>query len=121
MARFCGIIGFEIPKEVRPGVWSSDTQERKYYGDITRDTKKWENGSDVNDDLNISNLFSIVADSFFNENLGYMKYLKYMGSLWKIKSVEVRYPRIILTVGGLYNGPGNKTQDAGDIGSGSGI
>lgn len=113
MAKFCGYIGFETPKELRPGVWSSDIVEHKYYGDITRNNRKWENGTDVNDDLNISNVFSVLADSFCKKNLGCMKYLVYMGTKWKIKSVDIQLPRLNITVGGVYHdGPVYKTEDA---------
>ena len=62
-----------------------------------------ETGTSLNDNLNISNEFSIIADPFAYENFQNMRYIVFMGAKWKITSVEVQYPRLILTVGGVYN------------------
>ena len=78
--------------------------ERPCSGDILRNTKRWENGEQVNDNLTIDNRFSIVADEYAISNIQIMRYLKIMGSSWKITSFEIQRPRIILTVGGVYNG-----------------
>lgn len=104
MARFCGMIGYGITEETSPGVYEPRTVERMYYGDVTRNNRNWENGEGLNDDFNISNVFSIVADQFAYANLYAMKYVEYLGTKWKIKSVDVERPRLILTVGGVYNG-----------------
>lgn len=103
MAKFYGEIGFSITSEVRPGVWMPENVTRFYRGDVVRAGYNWQNANKVNDDLNISNQISVVADSFANKNLGYMKYVTYMGSKWKIQNITIEYPRIILTLGGLYN------------------
>lgn len=106
MAKFFGPIGYAIPTEVRPGVWKDEFVELNYSGDVTRNTSRWSNSSDsTNDDLSINNQISIIADPFAQENFHAMKYIGYMGANWKITSVEVQYPRLILTVGGVYNGP----------------
>jgi fructose-1,6-bisphosphatase/inositol monophosphatase family enzyme len=104
MAKFCDIVGFVSTKETSPGVWEEVVTERKYYGDVDRNTFKYQSSGNLNDDINISNEISIVADAFANENFSAMRYLKFMGVKWKINSVEVRRPRLILNVGGVYNG-----------------
>lgn len=114
MAKFCGMIGFVVPNESSPGVWTNTIQERKYYGDVLKNTKRWENGVSINDNLNISNRISILADSFCRHNLGCMRYLMFMGSAWKITDIEVHHPRLILTLGGLYNGTA-KNEDSEDF------
>ena len=103
MAKFYGEIGFSITEEIRPGVWAPKIVDRYYRGDVVRAGYNWQNANKVNDDLNISNQISIIADSFANENLGYMKYVTYMGCKWKIQSISIEYPRILLTLGGVYN------------------
>jgi len=103
MAKFYGKIGFDITTETRPGVWSSNITERTYRGDVIRAGYSWQNASKLNDDLNITNQISIIADTFANQNLGYMKYVTFMGCKWKIQSVTVEYPRLMLTLGGVYN------------------
>lgn len=103
MAKFYGNIGFNAPKETAPGVWMPQFVEKPYYGDVTRNNRRLE-GNKVNDDINISNVISILADSFANENIYAMTYVVYMGAKWKISDVEVQYPRLLLTLGGVYDG-----------------
>lgn len=108
MAKFFGPIGYAIPTETRPGMWEDLIEERNYYGDIVRNTSRWTASSDsTNDDLNINNQINIVADPFALNNFHAMKYVKFMGTAWKITNVEVQYPRLILSVGGVYNGSTN--------------
>lgn len=104
MAKFYGAIGYAVTKETKPGVWMEKITERMYYGDLTRNTRKLQSTDQLNDNINVANEISIVADPFANENFHSMKYVEFMGAKWKITSVEVQYPRLILTVGGVYNG-----------------
>ena len=104
MAKFYGVIGYVKTVEVEPGVWvDNQVIEHNYYGDITRPISRNQPSGGVNDDINISNVISIVADPFANENCQYMKYVVMMGTKWKITKVGVQYPRLLLTVGGVYN------------------
>ena len=113
MAKFCGPVGYAIPVETRPGVWKDEIEERQYYGDITRNNQRLTTSSEsTNDDLNINVQISIVADPFANNHAGFMKYVSLMGANWKITNVEPQPPRLILTVGGVYNGPVPKSGTA---------
>lgn len=107
MAKFFGKIGFTKTEETAPGVYREATTERDYRGDVLRNTRKWENGEHLNDDLNVNNQISIVADAYANENFFAMRYISWMGAYWKITNVEVQRPRLILTIGGVYNKPTN--------------
>lgn len=104
MAKFYGAIGYAVTEETKPGVWSEQITERMYYGDLTKNTRKLQSTDQLNDNINVANEISIVADPFANENFHSMRYVEFMGTKWKITSVEVQYPRLILTVGGVYNG-----------------
>ena len=104
MAKFCGMIGFVNTVEVTPGVYEEKANERRYYGDLTRNTRRLQSGDRVNDDINIANEISIVADPYANENFHSIRYATFMNSKWKVTDVEVQYPRLILTLGGIYNG-----------------
>jgi hypothetical protein len=104
MAKFYGPIGYAVTVETAPGVWTERIVERNYYGDVIRNTRRLESSGNLNDNINISNEISIVADPFANENFHTMRYVEFMGAKWKITCVEVKYPRLVLTVGGLYNG-----------------
>lgn len=106
MNKFYGKVGYAIEEETAPGVWTDSVVERTYYGDLIRDTtSKWQtNSNSVNDDLTISNNISIMADAFAYENFATMKYVEFMGVKWKINSVEIKRPRLLLILGGKYNG-----------------
>lgn len=105
MARWYGKIGYITTEEVQPGVWAPSTPtERSYDGDILSNTSRWMTTDKVNDDLNVSNRISIVADPFAYQNFHSIKYAEFMGIFWEVSNVEVQYPRLILTVGGVYNG-----------------
>lgn len=103
MAKFCGIIGYVITKETEPGIYVEEIVENQYYGDVIKNTRRLQEGTKVNDDIVISNQVSIIADPFANNNFHAMRYVEFMGAKWKITNVEVQYPRLILTIGGLYN------------------
>lgn len=103
MAKFYGKIGYVVTQETRPGIWKEVVTERNYYGDLTRNNRRLESNSQVNDSFNISNEISIVADPYARENFYSMRYVEFANAKWKISSVEVQYPRLILSIGGLYN------------------
>ena len=104
MTKFYGEIGYATTQEVSPGVWQEILTTKTYSGDVTKMSKRWESGEHLNDNLAISNIFSIVADPFAYQNFHTMRYVKWMGACWKITNVEVQRPRLILTIGGVYNG-----------------
>lgn len=104
MAKFYGAVGFETESETAPGVWSKTTTERNYSGDIIRNVKRIEPGVSTNDNLVVNNQISIVADAYASNHFFAIKYAKWMGVNWKVKSVDVQRPRLILTLGEIYNG-----------------
>lgn len=104
MAKFYGTIGYSVTTETSPGVWSEVTDEKTYCGDIIKNNRRWQVSDQVNDNLSLNNVISIVADPFAFENFHAMRYIKLMGASWKILSVDIQRPRILLTVGGVYNG-----------------
>ena len=103
MAKFCGVIGYAVTKETEPGIWEEQVVENQYFGDVIRNTRRINAPGKVNDDISISNQISIIADPFANNNFHAMKYVVFMGAKWKVSEVTVEYPRLILSIGGLYN------------------
>lgn len=101
--KFCGGIGFAIQQETEPGIYEPVVAEKTYYGDVLQNFRKWQSGEKINDDIVLNNKISIIANSFAVENFGAMKYVSYLGQKWEIETAEIAYPRIILTVGGLYH------------------
>ena len=104
MNKFYGKIGYAISEETVLGVWVERIVERSYYGDVIRNIRRLQSSENLNDDINVSNEISIVADAFANQNFHSMRYVEYMGTKWKVSSIEVKYPRLILSIGGVYNG-----------------
>lgn len=102
--KWSGLIGFEYTEETKPGVWTPVKREKHYYGNLDRILKYSQTTNQVNDDININNTLSIVADPYANEHHFAMKYVVLNGTRWKITNVEVKYPRLILSLGGVYNG-----------------
>ena len=98
------MIGYAVTKETAPGVWTEEIAEQSYSGDLTRNMRRLQDSGDLNDDINVANEISIVADPYANANFHSMRYVAFMGANWKISKVEVQYPRLILTLGGVYNG-----------------
>lgn len=107
MAKWFGTIGFADTVEIRPGVWEEQITEAKYYGDVIKNSRILQTGDQVNDSINIANQFSIVADPFAKNHFHKMRYIEYLGAKWKISTVEDQRPRLILTIGGLWNGEQN--------------
>ena len=103
MGKFYGTVGYLTTVETRPGIWTEDIVERNYYGDISKKMSKWQVGEGLNDDKTYSAEISIVADAFAYENFSNIKYIEVMGAKWKVNSIEIQRPRLILTMGGLYN------------------
>ena len=107
MAKFYGKIGFVATVEDpdNPGVWSEEQVEREYRGELIRVNRRLQSSSNsVNDNITISNEISIVADPYANENMYAMRYVIFGGAKWKIETVDVEYPRLKLSIGGIYNG-----------------
>ena len=104
MAKFYGTIGFEITEEIRPGVWAPQIVEKSgYKGDVVSQSYRWQNTSKVNDDVDILVKISVIYDQYAIDNLGRIRYVKYLGQNWKVTSVEPEYPRLTMTLGGLYH------------------
>lgn len=103
MAKFYGLIGYAETVETAPGVWEEQIVERKCSGDEIKNSRRLQAGESLNDNLTVNNTFSILADPYANRNFHSMRYIKWKGAAWKITNVDVQRPRLILTVGGVYN------------------
>lgn len=103
MAKFCGVIGYATVEETKPGVYVEQITEKLYYGDLVRNTRRLQPTDQLNDNITVANEIKIVSDPFANENFHSMRYVEFMGTKWKITNVDVQYPRLVLTLGGVYN------------------
>lgn len=105
MAKYYGPIGYGTSEETSPGVWEDKINERNYYGDVIRNTRRLDNGEKVNNDLSVGNSISIMADAYAMNHFFAIRYIKWAGTLWLVSEVEVQSPRLVLRLGGVYNGP----------------
>lgn len=104
MAKFYGPVGYVSTVETAPGVWSELVTERNHYGDVIRSSMRYQSAEKLTDDVVVSNRISILVDSYAIDNLQYIRYVEFMGAKWEVSDVDVEYPRLILTLGGVYNG-----------------
>lgn len=103
--RFFGVVGYGQSTQTAPGVWADVITEVSYFGDVVRNSRQLRDGQKVNDDLTVGNSISIVADAYASEHFFAMRYVEWQGVLWLVSNVEVQGPRLLLTLGGVYNGP----------------
>ena len=105
MAKFFGEIGFATQVQTEPGIWEDKIVEKQYYGDVFREARRFGSSDEILGSINLSNQISIIADGFLTDNIQNLKYVRWMGGLWKISYVELKFPRLVLELTGVYNGP----------------
>lgn len=107
MARFYGEVGYgdTVESPTGSGVWKDSITEVSYFGDVVRNTRKLDSGEKLNDDISVSNSISIVADDQAIKHFFKIKYVRWAGTLWTVTNVEVKSPRLVLSLGSVYNGP----------------
>lgn len=105
MAKYYGKIGYAITEETGPGVWTEQIIERSYQGDVVKNYRRLDSPNEtLNDNINISNDISIVADAFAYNNFHSIRWIEWMGTKWKVTGVTVEHPRLNLNIGGVYHG-----------------
>jgi hypothetical protein len=107
MARFFGKVGYadSVENPVDSGIWIDVITEYSYYGDVVRNTRTLDSGEKLNNDISVGNSISIVADEYAAKNFMYIKYVEWNSVLWQVNKVDVQSPRLILSLGSVYNGP----------------
>jgi hypothetical protein len=103
MAKFHGVIGYYVTEETSPGVWIPAITEKSCNGDILRNSQKFQSSEQLNDDIILNNRFSIVANPYTESNIANIRYIRYKGTKWKVSNVDIQYPRLILSVQGVWN------------------
>lgn len=103
MSKYSGNIGFVVPVETAPGIWVESPIERHYHGDILQNRKNWQVGTGINDDLRLNVRISVVSDAYLNVHRSQIAYVSYAGAKWKVTDIEDQRPRLIFSIGGVYN------------------
>lgn len=105
MAKFRGVVGFAENVEKTPGVHVEEITLRTYSGDIHRNNRRLEFSGNINDNINIANEISILGDTYAFHHFYAIRYVEFGGAKWKVTTVDAtKRPRLVLTLGGLYNG-----------------
>lgn len=104
MAKWYGKVGYAKTVETEPGIWEEKITEHEYYGDVVSARWKHQNSNEINTEVNISNAISIMAYPFELQDCSDIVYVEYLGTKWKVTDIEPQRPRLILTMGGVYNG-----------------
>lgn len=103
MAKYYGTIGYGADDETAVDVWNTSITERPYFGDVIQTGHRWETGENINDNTRVTNKISIVADPFAYQHFHLIRYVEWLGTKWKVTDVSIEYPRMVLTLGGVYN------------------
>lgn len=111
--KFRGSVGFVEVVEKRPGVKTTEPAEYSYSGDVLKRSIRFQTGESVNDTIGVQNQISILADPYARNHIGSIRYVKWMGTAWKVTDVSFQYPRLILTLGGPYNGATVRSSNSG--------
>jgi hypothetical protein len=122
VVKFFGKVGYGQTAEVegQNGVWDDVITEVPYYGDVVRNDRRLVTGQEVNADITVGNSISILADAYANNNFFAIRYVEWAGALWTVENVDVQRPRLILRLGGVYNGPRPKAAAPGSPGTNAG-
>lgn len=104
MSKWFGKLGFVETRETEPSVYSEIVTERDCYGDLTRNMRRLQSSDKVNDDISLANTLSVIADPYVQEHFCNLRYVTLYGGKWKVTDAAVEYPRVVLTLGGLYHG-----------------
>lgn len=122
--KYYGYIGFLSTEDTGDGVWTPRIKRKLYSGDILRMARNKDSGEHINDGLRITTMVSLYIDPWFEENLSQIRYIEYMNAKWDVSYVDIQYPRINITLGGLYHGDepeeDKESQTAEDSGIDSG-
>lgn len=105
MVKFFGEVGYGVTAETKPGIHKQVIEEYSYYGDVSQNARNLVASDQLNDDITVDNSISIVADAFANEHFFAIRYVKWQGVRWTVSKVTVASPRLILKLGGVYDGP----------------
>lgn len=100
--KWYGQLAYRDYVEVEPGIWEEKITVVNKFGDVLRNYSSNQQGTKINDDISVSNQISIIADPYLLESFHKIIYITFGGAKWKVSNVEVRYPRLIVTLGSLY-------------------
>lgn len=103
MARYSGLVGYGQQVEVEPGVWDTEDKEVMMKGDLLRQNANIQD-SGINDTVSLNHRVSLIGDAYAFDNYYNMKWITVNGFKWTVSAIELQRPRLIVTLGGIWNG-----------------
>lgn len=103
MAKWSGKIGFGEMVETSTDVWELVISEKHYYGDIIVNRSNTVNKSEINDEISLSNQIRVISAPYACDNYQKIKYITFMKQKWKVNSISIEYPALLITLGGYWN------------------
>lgn len=104
MAKFSGLVGYVTTEQTTPGVWLPVETPKRMRGDIIRQSSSRQNDDKVNSDVSLNHRISLVGDAYSFGNYYNIRWIEVDGLKWEVTGIEIQRPRIIVTLGGPYNG-----------------
>lgn len=104
MRKIHGKIGYATETETYPGVWEETIIERDYYGELVKNRANIERNNSANGNITFASNISIIADQYVTRYFHNIRYVTYLGTKWSVTSIEPDYPRMLLSIGSVYNG-----------------
>lgn len=103
MTRYSGLVGYGQQVEVEPGVWDTEDKEVMMKGDLLRQNANIQD-SGINDKVSLNHRVSLIGDAYAFDNYYNMKWVTVNGFKWAVSAIELQRPRLIVTLGGIWNG-----------------
>ena len=103
MAKFAGLVGYVTQEETKPGVWTPVEQTRLMKGDFYMESSRHQNGDKMNENIALNHRISLVGDAYSFKNYYAIRWIEIENIKWEVTSIEVKRPRLIVNVGGLYH------------------
>lgn len=103
--KFSGKAGFRIDDvETEHGVYEPIVVVKAIKGSVVINHYQHQNSDKSTiDNVRITNQLSIVANQFLNEHISNLMYIEFQGVKWKVESFDIRPPRVVVSLGGVYN------------------
>ena len=110
MAKFYGNIGYAVRGENpdKPGIHTETIIEKTYRGDVLTSNRRMDDEESINPDIVVSNKISIISNAYALNNIYAMRYVIFQGTKWKVRKVEVKHPRLIISLGDIYTKNGGE-------------
>lgn len=100
--KWFGEIGYFVESNNVDGIVTDSFITQQYYGDIIKDYKTNTSENAVNEDFELSNRISVVADPYLISHFHKIAWISFMETKFKVRSVELQYPRLIVSLGGVF-------------------